>query len=247
MERRNLLLALFKKERKLYFSSSLYVTNSGIGYIISVLLAGAIAFFGVETLLSAFAETGEIADIAMLLPLINKLLPFVVSMPLCMMSASACAISMEGKNFWQLQILPVRAKDVYLAKLLWNLTVAAPFYVISVILVLIGAKPILADALHYILLPLVLLVFCIVFGLAANLWFPNFTWENETQVVKQGASVLIAMLGGMIAVIVPAVLAVVLQPASYTLYYFIIEIVILLITAVLYLSITKKELMTLPK
>ena len=243
----HILLALFKKERKLYFSSSLYVTNSGIGYIIAVLLASAIGFGGVEALLNVFTETGEIADIAMLLPLINKLLPFVVSMPLCMMSASACAISMEGKCFWQLQVLPIRAKDVYLAKLLWNLAVAAPFYVISIVLVLIGAKPSLADALHYILLPLVLLVFCIVFGLAANLWFPNFTWENEVQVVKQGASVLVAMLGGMIAVIVPAVLAVVLQPTGYTVYYFVVEAVIILLTTILYRFITNKELITIKK
>lgn len=243
----HLLLALFKKEMKLYFSSSLYVTNSGIGYILAVLLAGAIAFVGVEPLLNAFAETGEIADVTMLLPLINKLLPFVVAMPLCMMSASACAISMEGKNFWQLQVLPVRAKDVYLAKLSWNLAVASPFYVISVILLLIGVKPSLTDALHYILIPLVLLVFCIVLGLAANLWFPNFTWENEAQVVKQGASVLVAMLGGMIAVLVPAVLAVILQPESYSLYYFVVEAVIFSLTAILYRFITKKELLSIKK
>jgi len=235
----HVLLALFKKEMKHYFSSSLYVTNTGIGYILAVLLAGAIAFLGVDSL-------AEFMEMPMFLPLIYKVLPFVAAMPLCMMSATSCSVSLEGRCFWQLQVLPVKARDVYLAKLLWNLAVAAPFYVITVVLLLIGAKPDFSDALHYILLPLVLLVFCIVFGLSANLWFPNLTWENEVQVIKQGASVLVAMLGGVLGVIIPAVLAVALQPENDTVYYFAVETIIFVITVILYQSIIKKELITIP-
>lgn len=233
----HVLYSLFKKEMKLYFSSSLYVINSGIGYILAVLLAGSVAFLGVESLVTTM-------ELSIILPLVYKVLPFVIAMPLCMMSATASAVSMEGKNFWQLQVLPIKAKDIWLAKLLWNLTVAAPFYVVSVILLLIGAKPDITDALHYFLLPLVLLLFCIVLGLACNLRFPNFTWDNEAQVVKQGAAVLVSMLVGVIAVLAPAVLAIVLQPANYTIYYLVVEAVILVITGVLYHAVSKKELIT---
>ncbi len=236
----HILFALFKKEMKLYFSSSLYVTNSGIGYILAVLLAGAIAVMGVDSL-------AEFMEMPMFLPLIHKVLPFVLAMPLCMMSTSACTVSMEGKTFWQLQVLPVKTKDIYNAKLLWNLAVAAPFYLISVVLMLIGAKPALSDALHYFLIPLVLLAFCIVLGLACNLWFPKLNWDNETQVVKQSAAVLVSMLGGVIAVIVPAVLAIALQPASYAVYYFVVEAILLIITGALYCSITKKELISISR
>ena len=236
----HVLLSLFKKEMKLYFSSSLYVTNSGIGYILAVLLAGAIAVMGVDSL-------AEFMEMPMFLPLIHKVLPFVLAMPLCMMSTSACTISMEGKTFWQLQVLPVKAKDIYNAKLLWNLAVAAPFYLISVVLMLIGAKPALSDVLHYFLIPLVLLAYCIVLGLACNLWFPKLNWDNEAQVVKQGAAVLVSMLGGVIAVIAPAVLAIALQPASYAVYYFVVEAILLIITGALYCSITKKELISISR
>ena len=236
----HVLLSLFKKEMKLYFSSSLYVTNSGIGYILAVLLAGAIAVMGVDSL-------AEFMEMPMFLPLIHKVLPFVLAMPLCMMSTSACTISMDGKTFWQLQVLPVKAKDIYNAKLLWNLAVAAPFYLISVVLMLIGAKPALSDVLHYFLIPLVLLAYCIVLGLACNLWFPKLNWDNEAQVVKQGAAVLVSMLGGVIAVIVPAVLAIALHPASYAVYYFVVEAILLIITGTLYCSITKKELISISR
>ncbi len=236
----HVLYALFKKELKLYFSSSLYVTNTIIGYVLAVILAGVIAVIGVEALV-------ETMELTLFLPLFYKILPFVLAMPLCMTSATSCTISMEGKNFWQLQVLPVKVNDVYLAKLLMNLAVAAPFYAVSVVLLIFGARPNLVDALHYFLLPLVLLAFCIMLGLACNLRFPNFTWDNEAQVVKQGASTLISMLFGMIAVIVPGVLAVALQPDSYTVYYFVVEVLVLLITALLYHSVSKKQLIKLIK
>lgn len=236
----HVLYSLFKKEMKLYFSSSLYVTNSCVGYILAVLFAGAIAVFGVDSLVTTM-------EMSLFLPLVYKVLPFILAMPLCMMSATACTISMEGKTFWQLQVLPVKATDIYLAKLLWNLALAAPFYITSVVLLLLDAKPDLATTLHYFLIPLAMLAFCIVLGLACNLRFPNFTWDNEAQVVKQGAAVLVSMLVGIVAVLVPAVLAIALQPASYTIYYFVVEAVFFIITTALFHSISKKKLITIPR
>ena len=242
----SVLTALIRKEMKLYFSSSLYVTNTIIGYVLAVVLAGALAIGGIEPILKPFVESGDIPGIENYIPLIIKLLPFVVAMPLCMMSISSSSISMEGKTFWQLQVLPVNAKDVYRAKLLWNMILAAPFALASTVLLVIGAKPAATDALHYILIPVVLILFTIVLGLAGNIWFPNFTWDNEAQVIKQGASVLVAMLGGVLGVIIPAALAIVLQPANFGIYYVAVEAVFLLASALLYKVIIQKELMKLP-
>ena len=236
----HVLMSLFKKEMKLYFSSSLYVTNTIIGYILAVILAGGTAFMGVEALAESMGATE-------FLPLLNQLLPFVLALPLCMTSASSCSISMEGKTFWQLQVLPVKAKDVYLSKILWNLALAAPFYVISVVLLLFAAKPDFATALHHVLLPLVLLLFVIVLGLACNLRFPILSWDTEARVVKQSAAVLVSMLVGMILVLVPAILAITLQLANQPLYYFVVEAIFLVITVVLYTLISKKELINVPR
>lgn len=236
----HVLMSLFKKELKLYFSSSLYVTNTIIGYVLALLLAGFIGFSGVESLAEYLGATA-------FTPLVRQLLPFVLSLPLCMTSASSCAISMEGKTFWQLQVLPVNAKDIYNAKLLWNLTLAAPFYIISVVFLLIGGKPDVMTALHYLLVPLVFLLFTTVLGLAANLRFPVLNWDNEARVVKQSAAVLVSMLGGIIIILIPAVLAVGLQLDSYTTYFFIVEGAVLLLAALLYTAISKKELIAVQK
>ncbi len=236
----HVLMSLFKKEMKLYFSSSLYVTNTIIGYILALLLAGFIGVMGVDAL-------AEFLEASAFVPLLRQILPFILTMPLCMTGASSCAISMEGKTFWQLQVLPIRAKDVYNGKLLWNLALATPFYLVSVVLLIFGARPDLMTALHYILIPLVYLLFTIVLGLASNLRFPVFNWDNEARVVKQSAAVLVSMLVGIIAVLAPAVLAVALQPDSYTGYFFAVEGVVLLVTVLLYVSVTRKELITIPK
>lgn len=240
LEANHVLISLFKKEMKLYFSSSLYVTNTIVGYILALLLAGFIGIMGVNAL-------AEFLEASAYVPLLRQLLPFILTMPLCMTGASSCAISMEGKTFWQLQVLPIRAKDVYNGKLLWNLALAAPFYIVSVILLILGGKPDVITALHYILVPLIYLLFSIVLGLASNLRFPVLNWDNEARVVKQSAAVLVSMLVGIVAVLAPAVLAVGLQLTSYTGYFLAVEGVVLLVTMLLYVSVTKKELITIPK
>ena len=53
------------------------------------------------------------------------------------------------------------------------------------------------------LLPLSGVVLAPAWGLIANLLLPRFDWKSETEVVKQGASVLVAMLGGMALSIAP--------------------------------------------
>lgn len=230
-----LLRSLCKKEAKLYFSSSLYILNSSMGYVMAVILAAGIGIAGIDS----FTEALEMPQIA---PMILQFLPFILAIPFCMMNLTSCSISLEGKCYWQFQVLPIRAKDIYDAKLLWNLIVAAPFYLVSVVLLLIFVKPAGLLALHYVLLPLVYIVADVVLGLFANLKFPLFNWENETRVVKQSASVAASMLGGMLLILIPAVLGIVLQPDNFHLYLFSVETVLVIVTAVLYTAITKKEL-----
>ena len=234
----HLLISLLKKEAKLYFSSSLYVTNTLIGYLLSLLLSGAVAVLGIEALAEYLGATE-------FTPLLRQLLPFFLSIPLCMTSASSCAISMEGKNFWQLQVLPLKASDVYKSKLLWNLALATPFYLLSVILLLFRVRPDVLTAPHYIVLPLVFLLFSIVLGLFTNLHFPVLNWDNEARVVKQSAAVLISMLVGIVAILIPTVIAVGLQLENYTLFFIATELIFLIVTAILYLLMSKKELINI--
>lgn len=191
--------ALWKKELKRYFASGIYVSNTIIGCVLAVLFAGFVAVTGVEGLVSMLEIPGAVS-------IARSVIPFVLAMMFAIMNMTACAVSMEGKNLWQIQTLPVKAKDVWKSKIYANLTVTAPFYVISVILMCIGIQANPAEVLWMIWIPGIYICFMAVAGLKINLWLPVFDWEQEVQVVKQSASVLITMLVGLGSTIVPVLL-----------------------------------------
>lgn len=132
-----------------------------------------------------------------------SIIPFVVSTLMSMTSITSCSISMEGKTFWQIQTLPIRNREVYLGKILANLIVAAPFYIISVFFICLSVP---ADVLTYIkiaIVPAVYLLFTATVGIRVNLKFPVLNWDNEVRVVKQSASTMLCMLIGVLANLIP--------------------------------------------
>ena len=62
------------------------------------------------------------------------------------------------------------------------------------------------QALFFFITPIVYAFFVSMVGLIANLFMPNFSWQNEVTVIKQSAATLIAMLVGMFSAALPTVL-----------------------------------------
>ncbi len=182
MSRRSLLKALYLREVKRYFSSSIYVTNTVLGPILGCAFSGFLCFGGLEI-------------ITVSLPVdISGLLPVLVASVFCLMTTTATSISMEGKQFWVVQTLPIPAKALLDSKLLLNLTLILPCYVLSEIFLFLTLRPGFWELLWMLLLPAALILFSLVWGITVDLKLHRFDWEKEEQVVKQGAS---AALGGM--------------------------------------------------
>lgn len=198
LQRSSHVTALWRKELKRYFASSVYVTNTLVGYVMAVLVAAAALIMGIDKIVAAMG----ILDVG---PVIVRCLPYGLSCLLCMTCITACSISMEGNNFWQIQTIPVTTKEVFDGKILVNLSVAAPFYLISVILLALATKSTGLDLIWLFIIPFCYVVFCSVAGIAVNLAFPVLKWENEVRVVKQSASMLVMMLVGMLSCILPLV------------------------------------------
>lgn len=196
LQRSSHIAALWRKELKRYFASSVYVTNTIVGYVMAVLLSAGVLFMGIEKIEVSLG----IPDVG---PVVLACLPFGLSCLLCMTSITACSISMEGNTFWQIQTLPVTAKEFYDSKILANLSIAVPFYLVSAILLGIAVKPRGLELVWLVLLPVCYMLFSCVVGITVNLAFPVFKWENEVNVVKQSASMLVTMLIGMISSILP--------------------------------------------
>ncbi len=186
MESRGLLKTLYVREAKRYFSSSIYVTNTIVGPIMGTIAAAALCFAGVDSLAGVLPTAMPV----------TVLVPFVIAVPFCMMPTTAPSISIEGKQMWLVKSLPIRAKTLFDSKILLDLSLILPFYLVSEILLIIALRPDLIALLWLLLVPALLILFTVVFGIAVDLRFHRFDWEKEEQVVKQGASVGIGGFAG---------------------------------------------------
>lgn len=211
LQKTHLLGALYKREFKRYFASGVYVTNTIVSPLMGLLFAVAMFFVGPEQMdkiaADFYAESGLVLQV-------KNMFPMALATIFSMMPITAVSISMEGKQWWIVKSLPIGAKDLLNSKLLMSLSVTAPFYVLSVILISMGQQVSLMEFIWLLLVPLVSILFSCVFGQSVNLKLPVFDWENEVSVVKQSASMLV---GGIIPCFVMMVFTfgVMLIPGQY--------------------------------
>ncbi len=198
------LSSLCKREFCRYFSSSIYVTNTIIGPIMGCVLSGGLLAAGPEALKSVWPLPASPVHF----------IPFTVAGMFCMMPATATSVSMEGKNWWIVKSLPLSAKNILDAKLLMNLLLVLPFYLLSELLLILALRPGPGDLLWLVLIPAVMILFSCVFGIAVNLRFPVLEWESEVRVVKQSASAMLGGMGGFILALL-CTLAVGIVPGTY--------------------------------
>lgn len=223
---------LWRRELKRYFASSIYVTNTMVGYILMSAAAAAMLFLGVEKIETSLQLPGDITSI---LPLILSVFPAILS-------TTCCSISLEGKQWWIAQTIPVRSKDIFDSKILVNLTIAFPWYLISVIFVWLAVRPSLAETIWLAVMPAAYILFSSVAGLTVNLAMPVLEWENETRVVKQSASTMVSMLIGFASFLPPLIVIFSVPTISATVVMAATLGVLLLFTLVLYRHNNKKRL-----
>lgn len=207
---------LLKKELGRLFSSVNYTLNCGLG-VIFMPIAAILLFVMKGKLLQAIEMlSGSVAGIGELIPL---LLTASICMLVSMVDITAPCVSLEGKNVWILQVLPVTPWQVLRAKLRLQLIFSIPCALLVCVCALIVLTPSLG---FWLLVPLVVVLFSVAMaqlGLVMNLLFPNLKWTNEIIPIKQSASVAITLFGGWVAVLVLGVLYyalhTLLSPAVY--------------------------------
>ncbi|MBQ4529119.1 MAG: hypothetical protein IJA36_00695 [Lachnospiraceae bacterium] len=204
LKKGSVLSALYKRELKRYVSSSIYVTNTIIGPIMAVIYSITVLSMGVDKIQQGLG-----------LPINFKgLVPFVLAMIFCIMTTTCTSISMEGKEWWIVKSLPIKTKELLDSKLLFNLSLILPFFLVSEVLLTIALKPDFVELVWLIGIPVVMILFSCVFGITINLKMPVFEWENEVVIVKQSASSAIGGLGGGVIVLICTV-PVLVVPTEY--------------------------------
>lgn len=206
LKRQKILVSLYKREWRRYFSSSVYVTNTIVGPVMGMLCCVMILFVDIKQIQ---------AQLPLGLPInLTGIIPFMVAGMFSMMPTTCTSISMEGKEWWIVKSLPIRTKDLLDSKILLYLSLIAPFLVVVDVLLILGLNPTLPEAMWIITVPIVMCVFSAVFGLAVNLKLPKFDWENEVAVVKQSAAAFFGGIGGFILILI-ACIPVAIVPQSY--------------------------------
>ncbi len=205
LEQKGLMRALWQRELRRYFASSVYVTNTIVGPIMGAIMAAALLIAGADAVIPAIP-----------LPIdVRGLIPVVIAMAFTLMPPTAVSISMEGKPYWIVRSLPISRKQLMDAKLLLTLSLMAPFWLAAEILLFIVLRPAFAEALWMMAIPALLCLFAAIAGLTVNLHLGSTEWDSEVYVVKQSASAALGGFAGPLAAILCAA-AMVLLPGRGT-------------------------------
>jgi ABC-2 type transport system permease protein len=182
----SLLGALYKKELKRYFSSTLYVLNTGFGIVMLTVAAIALIFVDLDKIFGS-AEAASA---------ITTSIPLYISFCVVMSSTTAPSLSLEGKSLWIIKSMPVTPRAVFLSKIAVNLTIISPA-VLDIIIIGIAMK---IDIIQIFLILLTLIacsVFVAFYGLLINLLLPNFNWTSEVVIIKQSAATMVTIFSSL--------------------------------------------------
>ncbi|MDO4797955.1 MAG: hypothetical protein Q4A01_08045 [Coriobacteriales bacterium] len=200
---RSVVQAIAHKEYKRLTASTVYMTNGAMGEVLAVLLAIVTLVLGFNNIVGIVTRGAPI-DPAIIQPAI----PFVVYFCIGMVATTVCSPSLEGKNYWIVQSLPIEKRTLYQGKMLFNLYLTVPFMTFSIVCLCISARVPVLDAVLYVVLGLALCAFSTAWGCVCGIRHMRLDWENEVEVIKQGAAVTIYLLPNMFVTMGLVVLAV---------------------------------------
>lgn len=193
--------ALLKKEIKRYFGSPVYVMNTIFGPAMLLLAAVYLLFSksGFEQLLQNQMEG---VDLSILPKIILVFLMFIISMT----TTTSSSISLEGKSFSLTKSLPIKTKQIFLAKMLVNILIMSPVALVCVIPFAIKLNMTTLDIIYYILISIIMPILISIIGLIVNLKFPILDAKSDTVIVKQSVSSMIAVFSGLGISMLPVVI-----------------------------------------
>ena len=185
--------ALMKKEARRFFGTPIYLFNAGFGLVLLVGMS-VYALFQREQLLGMLAAMEQMGIRLPLAPLLAGAMGLLLATTA---EVTGCSISLEGENLWILKEAPLGPGPLFGAKVGFFLALTLPCAAVACLL--LGAAfglPVWQWAVLFLLEGLLCL--CIgQGGLMINLCFPKLDAVNDTVVVKQSASALVCLLGGL--------------------------------------------------
>lgn len=197
MQAHSVMYALVKKELKRFTSSIAYIMNVGMGMFLAVIGSVVCVFVGIDKVLQS-----------MQIPTISQeivyAVPFGIAMMLTMTCTTSISLSLERKNLWIIKSLPIEESMIYKSKMAFNLLLLIPAAIICNICFAIAMKLDIIMIVLYFLVTASAIFFSTTFGMLLGQKFANFEWENEIEVIKQGAASAMCIFKNMVVQLVLA-------------------------------------------
>lgn len=222
--------ALRRKEFKRFTASPNYMLNCGFGCLL--LLGGAVL------LLVKSADIRQlIAGMSSTNPLLAAIIPVAGTFAVCLVTSfcdiAAPSISLEGKNIWMLQVLPVDPYAVFKAKLFVHISITGVTSLICTGAMVFVLQTDVFVSICMLVCTTLYVIFSASAMLALDLRRPMLDWTNETQPIKQSLNILFSMFGGLLLSVILAglyfLLGAILSPGIYLLICIVIFAVLTLL------------------
>lgn len=239
-KKRSVVSTIAFKEFKRLIGSTVFMTNAGMGEVLAFILGIVVLAVGFDKVIFTITNGAPFsADI------LHPAIPLMVYFLIGMVSTTTCSPSLEGKNYWIVQSLPIEKTDLYKGKMLFNMYFAVPFMAFATLCFCISAKISVLYTVVFLLEGVLLCAFSTTWGCVCGMKHIKLEWENEVEVIKQGAAVAIYLFPNMFVTMGLVVLVVFLGMHINTM---IISGIMMVITAaltfgcyLLVMNLAKKE------
>lgn len=184
------LQAITRKEGRKFLGCPVYLTNMGMGILLTVLLP-----------ILGLVFRRQVMELVVLLELPTDLLALLICACLAFTVSTTCistpSVSLEGKNLWILKSMPVSPRQILLGKLRFHTLAACPAAGLAGLALALIFGCTLWDALLAALIPALLSLLSGLLGLVCGLQWARLDYISEAYPCKQSASVMVVMFAMM--------------------------------------------------
>lgn len=196
--RRSQVTAMVRKEVTRYFNTPVLLMNTAIGLVFFLVAVGLLCF-QFDNVANSIMSSVE--DFPLTIEELHSYLPGVTLAMVAFASLLTCItatmISLEGKAFNMLKTLPISGAKVIMSKVLAAMLLIVPITLVGTLMMAVrfqfGIMETVLVLVGVVAMPLVTELI----GILINLKYPRFDADNDSVVVKQSASVMVATFLGL--------------------------------------------------
>lgn len=221
-------IALFKKEWKMFIRSPIYVLNGVMGMVIGPFLVVMPFITNQQSnaALMPFIRNPEYGFPVALAGL--ALMIFTTNINII----ASTSISREGQMFWISKMIPVSPKNQVSAKILHSLSLEIIGLVVTAVVLIVFAKIAIIRIVVLIIISLAASTLLTIVSLMIDVVRPKLEWSSPQEAVKRNINGVLGMVATMIVLVVLAALTAIMMVLNLPeiLVYLLLTLIIIVLT-----------------